>query len=239
VSLLIAPTRWRGYATLAVYSIPLAVGCSDNSTTRGSGGAAGQASAGAAGISGGGHSGVSGSGGGAAGQPSAGAAGISGGGHSGVSGLGEGTAGDTGDAGIQVLSGLRQFQLQDDCLKTLTILPEVDGGGEANCQILLSGVTAGCNQPGLSPASAGDVTELTGTGSLYGETIASPVCVLDQLAAPSGVACAAESAPGWCYVRGSCSMKDGGSACENSFCTTPALDAAPVAYQSPPWIYCK
>ena len=157
----------------------------------------------------------------------------------------QGPAGNSGasgtdmDAGTRVLSGVTILRLQNSaCFPPRTILPQSDAGGSANCRIVLTGVSGGCNLPGLSTASASDVSKVTASATIHGEMAAAPFCDIAQLVAQSGTACAAETAVGWCYVQGPCTGQVVSPSCESSVCTTPAFSAAGIVEQSS-WLVCE
>jgi hypothetical protein len=107
------------------------------------------------------------------------------------------------------------------------------------CRILFAGVTAGCGQPGLSPAPSSDVTALEALAQAYDASLpAGSVCELQQLAASStaGAGCADESASGWCYVQGSCPT-DAQANCAQAVCTTDGFAAAHESYGDA-WLAC-
>jgi len=96
------------------------------------------------------------------------------------------------------------------------------------CRILFGGVTGGCGQPGLSPASSTDTTTLEGIAAEYDASLPeSGLCVLGELPASStvGAGCADESTSGWCYVQGSC-PSDAAAHCTQAVCTTYGFQAA-------------
>jgi hypothetical protein len=91
------------------------------------------------------------------------------------------------------------------------------------CYMLVNGVTGGCGQPGLSPASQADMQTISSIYPLDGS-----VCVLQRLDPSSipGTGCTDQDAAGWCYVQGSGCVAIGSDAsvhCTQAFCETEAL----------------
>jgi hypothetical protein len=98
----------------------------------------------------------------------------------------------------------------------------------AGCHVVLTGVTAGCGGPGLSPAASADVATIE---KAIGAPPPPEACELAALAA----SCAAAAMPGWCYMVGSC-LVDAGITCEQSLCASAGFHPG-EGYMSA-WLTC-
>jgi hypothetical protein len=108
--------------------------------------------------------------------------------------------------------------------------------GKSSCTVLLTGVTAGCAQPGLAPATPEEDAALLAylgiRDDVDGSVLGHP-CELAQLApsASAGSDCAS-AASGWCEVPRGCASNPG--SCTQAICTTAAFDAV-ANYTSTGW----
>ncbi len=115
-------------------------------------------------------------------------------------------------------------------------LPTDPSTGTSKCRLLLAGVMAGCAQPGLQPASSGDLTAYNNWVNVgvneYGvQPPQGALCSVDQIVSPIGASCANDTAPGWCYVLGSCEA-DAGVTCKQDLCTSEGFTGEHLAYAS-------
>lgn len=134
------------------------------------------------------------------------------------------------------LSGYRFIRLRND-LCSLDPAPTNSPNGLSTCRIFLFGVSGGCNQPALSPATTADAAAVAAQAAAQGfPPSQDPICEVTQLT-PSSVpnsGCANQGAPGWCYVQGSCQATT--SPCKQDFCTTAAYDNE--HFTAPPCLAC-
>jgi hypothetical protein len=101
-------------------------------------------------------------------------------------------------------------------------LPTLEASTMTSCRIVLIGVTAGCGEPGLSPAAPSDLAMLQALLKARRDASlpSGPACEVIQVAAN----CTYETSSGWCYVRGSC-FADAGRTCTQAVCTTSGFDS--------------
>jgi hypothetical protein len=83
-----------------------------------------------------------------------------------------------------------------------------------NCHMVLTGVDAGCGQPGLSPAAPADIAAIAAT-PVGSSAPPGATCQVTELMSN----CTDRAPSGWCYVQGSCSP-DAGSNCDQSICAS-------------------
>jgi hypothetical protein len=150
---------------------------------------------------------------------------------------GAGTGGTSaGGATSGSLSGYTFIRLRND-LCSVASAPTNGPNGLSACRIFLFGVSGGCNQPGLSPATAAEAGAVTAQAAAQSfPPSQDPICEVTQLAASSvpNSGCANQAVPGWCYVQGSCQATV--SPCKQDFCTTAAYDNEHFA--APPCLAC-
>ena len=113
-------------------------------------------------------------------------------------------------------------------------LPADQSSGMSKCRLLLAGVTAGCGQPGLQPASGADLASYdkwiaVGVDEYGVQPPQGSLCSVTQIASLAGMSCANDVSPGWCYVRGSC-QSDAGPTCRQDVCVSEGLTGEQIAY---------
>jgi hypothetical protein len=112
-------------------------------------------------------------------------------------------------------------------------LPTNPTTGMSPCRLLFLGVTGGCDQPGLQPASAADIAACNNLVDREGQQAPSgALCSVNQIVSPSGASCADDTMPGWCYVLGSCEP-DAGLTCKQDVCASVGLTGEHIAYAFP------
>lgn len=148
-----------------------------------------------------------------------------------------GSAGNAGGAPTTLSAGVHamlHFGSNDECAgEALPVR-----SGQADCRVVLTGVTGGCTSGGLAGATPSDESAVIAAARAAGATsVAQPVCQVTQLQAGSSATCTATSAPGWCYVNGACDPTST-RACADAICVTSTFAAGKVAYQLPSWLIC-
>lgn len=104
--------------------------------------------------------------------------------------------------------------------------------GFTGCRILFVGVSGGCGQEGLSPASSTDIDGVTARLAATGSSLPpGDVCQLAEVAAAQnhGAGCSSDASTGWCYVLGPCSATPP-STCTQSICPSSAFQTAHMSY---------